>query len=221
MASFMANLFPAGKHDKPDFAPRPSTPNKNNFTTPVSTPQGSPSKKTAPPGANDLPIAFENSLKLTAPTSLDTPVKLGRPQSVVTPLSPAKSNVQAVDEASPGVDESIIHKSAPTSAGSPLRKQGQENTPPPATSRIAVPEPAVQHNHAAVSRQELYQLRDSRPSTPAATKKFNTTRGLTQEELDTLQKPNVKRLVNVTQLCPLGPSPTLHSGTPTDSSQIF
>ena len=39
MASFMANLFPGGgKQDKLDT--RPSTPTKNNFITPISTPQG-------------------------------------------------------------------------------------------------------------------------------------------------------------------------------------
>jgi len=192
MASFMANLFPGGKQDRSAAESRPQTPAKNSFLTPTATPQGSPSKKMAPPGANELPVAFE-SMKL-ASTALDSPPKLGRPQNAVTPLSPGKSNLQPVDD-SILVDESVLHKSA-VSPGSPLRKQGKENTPPPPAARLAPPEPVYQHNQAALSRQELY----SRPLTPN-TKKFNTSRGLTPEELEILQRPNVKRLVNVTQLC--------------------
>ena len=206
MASFVANLFPGGSKDKTtDLGQRPATPTKNSFTTPVSTPQGSPSKKTAPPGANDLPTAFENAMKLNSSNILDSPVKLGRPQSVVTPLSPGKPNAQVFEDGSTTlIDESIIQK---TPTGSPLRKQGQENTPPTA-SKITVPEPIYQHNHAAVSRHELYQMKD-RPTTPA--KKFNTSRGLTPEELEILQKPNIKRLVNVTQLCQCHDSHCLNS----------
>jgi cell cycle protein kinase DBF2 len=36
------------------------------------------------------------------------------------------------------------------------------------------------------------------------TRKYNTQRGLNPEELEILQKPNVKRLANVTQLCEYG-----------------
>jgi hypothetical protein len=193
MASFVTNLFPGGKQEKADGTPRPSTPSKNSFTTPVSTPQGSPSKKTNPPGANELPVAFENLKLNSTANALESPVKLGRPQSSGGPLSPGKSNIQHFDESSVGIDESIIHKGV---AGSPLRKQGQENTPPaPARNTL---EPSHPPSHAASSRQELYAPKD-RPLTPA--KKFNTSRGLTPEELEILKKPNVKRLVNVTQLC--------------------
>jgi cell cycle protein kinase DBF2 len=52
-------------------------------------------------------------------------------------------------------------------------------------------------NQAAISRQEQYQSRDQ----PQITKKYNTQRGLTPDELEILHKPNVKRLANVTQLC--------------------
>ncbi|RYP77868.1 hypothetical protein DL771_000965 [Monosporascus sp. 5C6A] len=194
-------MFPASQSNdaKPLPSERPSTPMTNNFINPPSTPQGSPSKRTVPPGAHDLPTAFDSALKLNT-SALDSPVKLGRPQTQTStsPLSPAKGNLQPADDSnatngSPSVDESIIHKSAPSS-GSPLRRQGQENTPP---SRIPVAD--FQHNHAAISRHELYQLRDSRPHTPT-TKKFNTHRGLTPAEREILQKPNVRRLVNVTQL---------------------
>jgi cell cycle protein kinase DBF2 len=200
MASFIANMFPGGKQEKLEPTLIPSTPVKNTFTEPIQTPVGSPSKKTQPPGANELPTAFDNAMKLTSNIGLESPVKLGRSQNVISPLSPAKGNILAAEEGSPIVDDSIIHKSA-IAGGSPVRKQEQENTPP-ALGRTKTTEQVTQHNHAAVSRQELYQTRDSRPTTPAA-KKFNTSRGLTPEELEILQKPNVKRLVNVTQLCRL------------------
>lgn len=204
MASFMANFFPgSGKQDKQDkdkscSDERPGTPSKNNFTTPVTTPQGSPSKKTVPPGANDLPTAFENLKFFSsfAHPKLENPPKLGRPQSVGNALFPGKSNSQNPNESQVVNDESIIHKALASTAGSPVRKNGQENTPP-AASRSVLAETSYQPSPAALSRQELYHLKD-RPSTPA--KKFNTSRGLTAEEREILQKPNVKRLVNVTQL---------------------
>jgi cell cycle protein kinase DBF2 len=211
MSNFISNLFPSsqgGKHDGiTDIPPppplqsrhsndRPNTPirnNNNNFTTPSQTPQGSPSKKTLPPGANDLPIAFENAMKLTSST-FGSPTKIGRPQ-IGTPLSPTKGNALADDSyfstsSSGNVDESI-YKSG-VSPGSPLRKEGQENTPPTSRGQDAAP------NQAAISRQELYQPREQQ-----TTKKYNTQRGLTSEELEILNKPNVKRLANVTQLCKL------------------
>jgi cell cycle protein kinase DBF2 len=198
MASFMANLFPSGKqqqqqqqHERDEN--RPSTPVRNSFITPISTPQGSPSKKTVPPGANELPVALEQ-LKLNTSNALESPVKLGRPQNTVAPLSPGRGNGQNLEESSPGsVDESVIHKGTP--GGSPLRKQGQENTPP-AISRGAAVDASHLMSHAAFSRQDIYSLRTSAPA-----KKFNTSRGLTAEELEILKKPSVKRLVNVTQLC--------------------
>ncbi|KAH8597803.1 serine/threonine protein kinase-like protein [Bisporella sp. PMI_857] len=203
MSNFITNLFPSSQANKHEgimpvptpplqtrssqnegLSERPSTPNRNNFTTPVSTPQGSPSKKSQPPGAHDLPSTFEN-MKL-APGTFGSPTKQGRG----TPLSPGKSNGLAVDDSyfgnsSGNVDDSILHKQP----GSPLRKQGKENTPPSSRGQDAA------QNHAALSRQELYQARE-----PQNTKKYNTHRGLTPEELEILAKPNVKRLANVTQL---------------------
>lgn len=197
MASFMANLFPGGSKEKRG-NDRPSTPvtDNNNFINPVSTPQGSPSKRTTIPGAHDLPDVFDNALRLNTAPGLESPVKLGRPQSVITtPLSPTKSKPNPLDEASPNVDDSVLHRAA-VSGGSPLkRQQGQENTPPVARGG-GTDSPAPQ-SQAALSRH-LYQTRD-RPTTPA--KKFNNTRALTAEEREILQRPQVRRLVNVTQLC--------------------
>jgi len=193
MASFMANLLSGSKDKSASNLPRPKTPGaENDFINPTSTPQGSPSKKTTVPGAHDLSTAFDSGTKL-GPSVLDSPIKLGRPQSVITPLAPGKTNIQPVEDGSTIVDDSVVHKGG-VPPGSPLKNAGQENTPPP---RLGGTDSPLQHSHAALHRQELYQ--SSRPLTPA--KKFNTSRGLTPEELEILQKPNVKRLVNVTQLC--------------------
>jgi hypothetical protein len=199
MASFMANLFPGGKPDKADA--RPSTPVRSNFITPASTPQGSPSKRTVPPGANELPVAFQG-MKIHPPSAFDTPVKLSRPQSVVAPLSPGKNNLLSADDGHSTVDDSILRKGPPRT-GSPVRNQGQENTPP-VLPRDPLAEPTYQPSHAAVSRQELYH-QSHRPA--PTVRRFNTTRGLTAEEREILQKPGVKRLVNVTQLCKSSTSP--------------
>ena len=216
MANFMANLLSGGgKADKTaldDTAPRPTTPAKqeqrHDFLDPAATPQGSPSKKTTVPGANDLPSAFENALKLNNTPVLESPIKLTRPQSVITPLSLGKSNAQPLDDSfSSNIDDSVVHKSGGrASPNSPLKKQGQENTPP--STRLALFEASHQHNQAAISRHEVYQQHQtSRPNTPA--KKFNTARGLTADELEILKKPNVRRMVNVTQLCTLLSCPLL------------
>ena len=217
MASFMANLFPSSRDAKHEnaqplqppqlltrpsqnesFMDFPSTPSRNNFITPVQTPQGSPSKSRNPPGANDLPAAFDNAMRLTH-SNFGSPTKSSRQNTAGTPLSTAKGNTLAIDDsyfggASMNADDSIIHKSA-FSPGSPLRKQGKENTPP---STRPTTDMNASQNQAAVSRQEIYQSREqSSPNLP----KYNTQRGLTAEELEILQKPNVRRLANVTQLC--------------------
>lgn len=178
------------------FSDRPSTPSRNSWISPVSTPQGSPSKKVQPPGAYDLPTTFDNAMKLT-PTggAFGSPTKMNRlPGS---PLSPGKTNAPA-DDGYFGIagEESMLHKAA-ISPGSPLRKQGKENTPPnPRTGIDIGPGKQVQ---AAQSRQDTYTPHKQR------VKKINTRRGLTQEEREILQQPNVKRLVNVAQLCRLRP----------------
>lgn len=205
MASFIANMFPGGggaKEAKSPLAEQPGTPNRNSFIEPPSTPLGSPSKRTVPPGANDLPVAFDSDMKLGAANGLESPLKL-RPQTQAPPLSPTKSNLQALDDdyfgtSSPPLDRSVIHKKTMASTGSPLKKQGQENTPPSRIPVVGTNSPYT-HNQAAISRHELYQLRENKPAS-SSNKKFNTQRGLTPEELEILKKPNVRRMVNVTQL---------------------
>ncbi|KAG4033673.1 hypothetical protein MFRU_004g01770 [Monilinia fructicola] len=227
MSSFITNLFPsvqAGKHENilpvpppplltrssqnEGFGSRPSTPvNRSNFINPVSTPQGSPSKNRNPPGANELPTAFDTAMKLT-PANLGSPTKLDR-VPIGTPLTPGKgANAKAVEEyfanSASNTEESINHKSAMPS-GSPVRRQGKENNTPPTTrqqdspslNQAAISRDSPSLNQAAISRQELYQTREI---PPPPTRKYNTQRGLTAEELEILHKPNVKRLANVTQL---------------------
>lgn len=160
---------------------RPQTPTSAGFTSPFATPQGSPSKKQLPPGANDLPNVFENAMRLV-PSS---PTKAGRQQ--LSPHSPNKSTRQAADESVTG---NVL------SPGSPVRKANKENTPP---ALRQTKEPAFNPNQAAISRQEHYQSRETSEQNTRG--RFNQQRGLTAEELEKLQLPKVKRLVNVTQLC--------------------
>ena len=160
----------------------PYTPTSAGFTSPYSTPQGSPSKNKLPPGANELPDAFDNALRLESST------KLGRQQ--LSPGTPNKSGRQIFDES---LDASINRPDFSVGPGSPTKKQGKENTPP----GLRLSKPATP-NQAAVSRQEPYQARDTDSGAKA---RYNAQRGLTGEELEKLQLPKVKRLANVTQLC--------------------
>jgi hypothetical protein len=177
---------------------RTQTPINNGFTTPVQTPQGSPSKNRMPPGANELPNVFENAMKLI-PSS---PTKPGRQQQM--PLSPTKNGMFANEDTIMGGEESMLRKDLATVPGSPTRKSGKENTPP--GGRFAK-DMTHTPNQAAVSRQEQYTQREQKTIAPL--------RGLTSEELEKLQLPKVKRLANVTQLCKL-----LHTASPQRSTNL-
>ncbi|KAI4111862.1 MAG: hypothetical protein LQ339_000321 [Xanthoria mediterranea] len=159
---------------------RPQTPTSAGFTSPYATPQGSPSKKLLPPGANDLPNVFDNAMKL-APSS---PTKAARQQ--LTPHSPNKANRQPLDE--------HTNDNLPTPA-SPSRQSNKEN----ALSGIRqTKETVFNPNQAAISRQEPYMSREN--SEQSTKTRYNLQRGLTPEELEKCQSPKVKRLVNVAQL---------------------
>jgi cell cycle protein kinase DBF2 len=152
---------------------RPQTPTTpgHAFTSPVQTPQGSPSKKQLPPGANDLPNVFDNAMKL-APMS---PTKSQ-------PKSPSKFDHVNKD---PFTEHTTQHYGR---SESPTRQSNKENAP---SSPVRYGGDAHQ-NHAAISRHEQYHKSES---------KKTITKGLTTEELQKLQLPKVKRLANVTQLC--------------------
>jgi hypothetical protein len=133
-----------------------------------------------PPGAIDLPNVFEKAMKLTpsSPTK-NTFNHYNHPM-----FAPPKG---ATDDFS----ESVIRQSP----GSPTRKSNKENTPP-SPLKIAKdlgPNPTA----AAISRHEPYQQRDL----DTLQRRQVQMRGLTPEEMEKLQSPRVKRLVNVTQLC--------------------
>ncbi|KAL4989407.1 kinase-like domain-containing protein [Aspergillus falconensis] len=156
---------------------RPSTPRDDGFTSPVSTPLGSPSKSRMPPGALDLPSVFDNALKLQ-------------------PSSPTKNAhnhfnhpmFTLPNQSGETFNESVIRPASPS------RRPKNENTLPqsaPLTKDLGR-NPAA----AAISRQEQYHTRDLE----SVQRRQVPMRGLTPEELEKLQNPRVKRLVNVTQL---------------------
>ncbi|GAB1206661.1 hypothetical protein APSETT445_005355 [Aspergillus pseudonomiae] len=150
----------------------------NGFTSPVQTPQGSPSKNRFPPGALDLPNVFDKAMKLN-PTS---PNK-GTYDHYSHPMFSPKKSVE-------DFSESVIRQPP----GSPTRKANKENTPPSPTrvGKDLGPNPAA----AAISRHQPYQPRD----VESIQRRQVQMRGLTPEEMEKLQNPRVKRLVNVTQL---------------------
>ena len=169
---------------KPDMEAEPGTPSRESaaFISPSQTPTGSPSKRQMPPGAFDLPDVFSNALKLM-PTA-------GSPSS-----KPLQSKQQG--SKSPTRQEPAILNGQDTKAGapgSPQRKQGKENTPP--ATRPPLQQDRSYITQAAASRQEPYRQRES--GSPTRQPAFGGR--LTSEELEKLQKPNVKRLANVTQL---------------------
>ena len=164
----------------------PQTPTSMGFTSPYATPQGSPSKKQLPPGANELPDTLENAVRLTP----GSPSKNERQQ--LGPHSPNKLGRHDID---PNLDETSRQEYS-TSPPKPVKLANQENTPPNAWHPK---EPNYTPTQAALSRREPYQ---SRENSDAATKaRSNVMRGLTPEEMEKLQLPKVKRLANVTQLC--------------------
>jgi cell cycle protein kinase DBF2 len=165
---------------------RPQTPTNNGFTSPVQTPQGSPSKKQVPPGANDLPNVFDNAMKL-APTS---PTKQQG-------FSPGKQGLSVGDNANadPFADTNSHYFGR---SESPTRQSNKENAP---AGDLRYGKDQSQ-SHAAMSRREQYQPTESRRNVQ--------TRGLTAEEMQKLQNPRIKRLANVTQLCKLTKTTTMN-----------
>ena len=167
----------------------PSTPTRSaygGFTSPQQTPSGSPSKGQLPPGAYDLPNAFDTAMKLV-PVDPGSPTKIGRQQ--LQPTSPTK-NLHTAGYAgeTPNYDQAAT-------PGSPTRKSNKENTPPNA-SRPGIKKESSFQSQAAHSRQQQYTKTLEADQRPAYVQ-----RGLSAEDIEKLQKPNVKRLANVTQLC--------------------
>ena len=156
---------------------RPGTPSSPGFTSPAQTPQGSPSKHQLPPGARELPSVFENALKLDP----GTPTKQGKLQFGVG--SPNKLGRQPPTQEGEGTG---------TAPNSPLKKAGQENTPPTSRPAKEIASPSTPA-YAAISRQEQYESTNRGRQSPL--------KALTTEELEKISLPKVKRLANVTQIC--------------------
>lgn len=173
-----------------DIYETPSTPTQMGFTSPFATPQGSPSKKQFPPGANDLPNVFDNALKLLPPLP-QTPSKTDKPQA--RPGSPLKPGRQGISEPA---NDNVSKQEPLPSPTKPFGRTNKENTPP---NQWLPKEAVYTASQAAASRQEPYQSRDT--SDTNSKSRYTTQRGLTAEELEKLQLPRVKRLANVTQLC--------------------
>lgn len=158
------------------------------FTSPFSTPQGSPSKSKLPPGATELPSGLELAMKL-APGSPTKSGKLGQ--------SPIKGGGrQSGDDVLD--DDNDLRQDYSVGSGSPTKTSNKENTP--LGLRPTTKEASHTPNQAAISRQEHYQPRET-ADTAARSRYNNAQLGLTAEELEKLQLPKVKRLANVTQLC--------------------
>lgn len=183
-SGFQLPTPPPPIHTRSSAMDRPGTPSQDAFISPQQTPTGSPSKHHHPPGALDLPHVFENAMRLL-PT-------LGSPKSKPgTPTSPNKTNLQAAEE----VDYSG-HDATTLGPGSPTRKSNKENTPPTTRPPGLQKEPTFV-THAAQSRQEPYRARETEQSG----RYYASQQRLSPEELEKAQKPSVKRLANVTQLC--------------------
>lgn len=167
-----------------DGSEQPSTPSRQQdaFISPAQTPQGSPSKTKMPPGAFDLPDVFSTALKLM-PTA-------GQPNNKA-----LQSKQQGAVSPTRNDQDPFGGQDAKAGApGSPIRKQGKENTPP--AHRPPLQQERSYITQAAARRQEPYRQRDEH--SPTRAQAFGGR--LTQEELEKLQKPNIKRLANVTQL---------------------
>ena len=159
---------------------RPQTPTERGFVSPTATPQGSPSKRQLPPGATDLPDVFQTAMSL-APTG-GNPNKATLQSFKDGAHSPSRDRVPLSTDKSNDFRASVIQSkvSAPASP----TKVGKENAPPS----------QAQYGSAAASRQEIYKPRTESPVRPQQ-------RGISAEDMEKLQKPSVRRLANVTQLC--------------------
>jgi cell cycle protein kinase DBF2 len=187
-----------------DYAP--STPTSSrfmDFITPQQTPQGSPSKNNQPPGAFDLPNAFDNALRLfpsantsnvTATVPPLSPTKQ-LPPSRLPQFSPAKVGIGAYDASSSSSSSAL--NPVVTQPTSPTRNK--ENTPPTGIPRSPKKEQSAFISQAAQSRAGHYRTRDAAELAPP--RPTYVQRGLSSEDLEKLKKPAVKRMANVTQLC--------------------
>jgi hypothetical protein len=197
---------------------RPATPpavHYADFVNPQYTPQGSPSKSQAPPGASyDLPAAFDSSLRLgPAPTPLLPPPSFSLSSSTA---APAPVIPTAQPQAAPSTAAMALAMASGMSHATASADR-KENTPPNAATGNVSPGrgPALQPSspkkdtfmsQAAASRADPYRAPPVAPPASGALtggRQAYIQRGLSQDDMEKLQKPAVRRLANVTQLCKL------------------
>jgi cell cycle protein kinase DBF2 len=189
---------------------RPATPpavHYADFVNPQHTPQGSPSKSHAPPGAcYDLPMAFDASLRLGP-----APTPLLPPPSSPTAASPAPAVPLAQGQTAAAVALAMASGMPHATAGADRK----ENTPPAANAgnvspgrgaplQPSSPKKDTFMTQAAASRAEPYRAPPVAPPASGALtggRPAYVQRGISQEDMEKLQKPAVRRLANVTQLC--------------------
>ena len=192
-ANLTMPMPPAQTHTRlgNDF-PTPSTPTYTGFVSPSETPQGSPSKKQLPQGAHDLPNVFDNALKLN-PTQGNIPKPTGQASTPHSPTSPTKGSRMPLSDHPVNDFRNSVIQDGNFSKQAVQGVRGNENTPP-GGQRPHQDSPFT--NQAALSRKDAYQTKSYQaPSTRS------TPFRLTPEELEKAQKPSVRRLANVTQLC--------------------
>ena len=177
------------RHDNAMYYEQPYPPTPG-FTSPPRTPQGSPSKHKPPPGAHDLPGVFQNALRIAPPE-----FELSNAVVEHSPTSPLKREAHHTNRTSEAHGPELSTGEMFAASGSPLKPSNKENTFP--FARPALLKDSSFITHAAASRREPYKPREQ----SELHQKSTLNRGFTKEELEKLQKPSVKRLANVTQLC--------------------
>ena len=127
-------------YDRPQTPTTPGGGAIHGFTTPVQTPQGSPSKNQFPPGANDLPNVFDNAMKLAAP------------------MSPTKSQAKSPtkERQDPFADPSLQSNGR---SESPTRQSNKENAPGGGFGYGK----GAQQTYAANAREQQYRIADKKP----------------------------------------------------------
>ena len=191
--NFQLPMPPAPLHTRPsnNNMDSPMTPSSPGFLSPQQTPQGSPSKHQQPPGSYDLPNVFDNALKLAPSGNTPTKIPLRKQNNG---NSPTKDPFHIAEDS----DEFLPDYATAGMPGSPTRKSNKENTPP--SHRPALVEKSSFLTHAQSARQAPYKSREDLAPRQQTTSSVEQPR-LSPEEIEKLQKPSVKRLANVTQLC--------------------
>jgi cell cycle protein kinase DBF2 len=130
-------------------------------------------------------------MRLLPSSNAGTPTRVTRSQ--VSPTSPHK-NVLSLGEDRHNLDYPNYEAAAALPPSSPTRKSNKENTPP-GPGKPLLKKDTNYLTPAAQSREAPYKTKE------AEARPVYAQRGLSQEDIEKLANPSVKRLANVTQLC--------------------